>query len=96
MAFMFARVELHNAADGDYEDLHSYMSDAKFYRRMKSAGQSCDLPWAYYASVQYDESSDALTAVQKAVRQTGKKSSIVVSKATEIVYAGLLNCKEAN
>jgi hypothetical protein len=93
MAFMFARVELHNATHGDYENLHTYMLDKKFQRRMKILGESCDLPWAYYASDQYEVSSAALTAVQYATGRTGKTASIVISKATETVYSGLQNCR---
>jgi hypothetical protein len=68
MAFMFARVELHYPADGDYDKLHTYMHDAQFHRRMTSLGQTCDLPWAYYASDKYELSTAALTSVQNATQ----------------------------
>jgi hypothetical protein len=95
MAFMFARVELHYPADGDYDKLHTYMHDAQFHRRMTSLGQTCDLPWAYYASDKYELSTAALTSVQNATRRVGKSASVVVSKATEVVFSGLRNCERS-
>jgi hypothetical protein len=60
MAFIFARVELRDAADGAYEDLHSYMRTAKCHRRVKDGGKLCDLSWTYYASDGYESSGTAL------------------------------------
>ena len=94
MAFMFARLELHNAQDEDFDNLHSNMARAGFHRRMRNGGVGCDLPWGYYASDQYDGSQDALAAVQIAIERTGKTASTVVSRATDIVSSGLKNCRK--
>lgn len=88
MAFFTTRVELHDAKDySDYEKLHTEMAKENFSRTIQLQGDTViyQLPTAEY---NYSKThTPEITTVQvlelakKAATRTGKKFSVLVTKA---------------
>jgi hypothetical protein len=85
MALFTTRVELHDAKTSeDYEKLHAEMAKEGFWRTISLQGENItyQLPTA-----EYNYSSDTLSSAQvlelakKAATRTGKKFSVLVTKA---------------
>ena len=86
MSMFTTRVELHNSKSEDYTKLHEEMEKEGFWRTIGLEGEdeSYHLPTAEYnysnKKTELD-TADVLDLAKKAAKRTGKKSSILVTKA---------------
>jgi hypothetical protein len=78
MAYVLARVELHDAAGPDYERLHVTMLAAKFSRSYQKGQQAYWLPIGEYCSFDYEDASIALTAAKVAARKVSTDFEITL------------------
>jgi hypothetical protein len=90
MARFTVRIELHNAAYLDYENLHRFMEQAGFTRTITSDnGTTYHLPTAEYNAEGTFSIDDALAAAKKAAAATGKRFGVLVSEAVKRKWDGL-------
>lgn len=91
MASFIARVELHAADYDDYEELHSYMQQKGYKRKITGdSGTTSKLPTGTYVMEDASISrSDALQRAVKAAEGTGKKSAVIVAEWSAASWQGL-------
>lgn len=91
MAKFTTRVELHNAEDHDYDDLHAVMETKGFKRTVKGkSGATYHLPDATYRSSSFtDTVSDVANKAREAVKAVGKNGGIVVVQEADMYVSGL-------
>jgi hypothetical protein len=66
------RIELHDADEDDYENLHDAMAKEGFSRFISdSEGKKYHLPTAEYNSEAYDDKDEALKAAKRAAKAIG-------------------------
>ena len=86
------RVELHDADDGDYEDLHKAMSAKGFSRSLSIDGVRWKLPSAEYSMVADITPQQVLSKAQAAANkvQPEPEPSILVTGSPKVrVFSGL-------
>ncbi|HTE01393.1 MAG TPA: hypothetical protein VK668_19035 [Mucilaginibacter sp.] len=94
MSHFFARPELHNAGDGDYELLHKVMAVAGYYRVIQlKDGHWYDLPTGEYykntidsttitsTTIERYEVEDAILQIVNNNTDKGKDYSLVLTKS---------------
>ena len=91
MATFTTRVELHKAAEKDYECLHGAMEAEGFSRTITtSSGKEYHLPTAEYSFKGEATTDEVLDAAKRAVKTTGKTSSILVTESRSRRFSGLV------
>src|SRR5438128_1328616 len=84
------RVELHDAADDDYETLHSAMERSGFSRQITgSDGDVYHLPTAEYERKGSLTRQEVLDSANGAASTTGKKHGILVTESAGRKWSGL-------
>lgn len=87
MPQFITRVELHDANEEDYENLHKYMEQVHFSRTIKgSDGFLYKLPTAEYSCSGDVTASNVLDIAQGAARKTGKSYWVLVTEAQSTVW----------
>ena len=84
MALFTTRIELHDAKTSeDYENLHTEMAKEGFTRTIQLQGESTiyQLPTAEYNKSAELTTAQVLELAKKAAAKTGKKFSVLVTKA---------------
>ncbi|KAB1472048.1 type V toxin-antitoxin system endoribonuclease antitoxin GhoS [Cronobacter sakazakii] len=90
------RVELHDADDGDYEDLHKEMRAQGFSKNLNINGVQWKLPSAEYSIVSELTSGQVLIKAQTAankVQSVPQPSILVTGSSTPRVFSGLKQVK---
>ena len=82
MAKFTTRVELHDADDTDYDDLHEYMRDEGFTRTIEADGKRYRIPPAEYNRVAELSCDDVRSAAVRAAKKTGKTYEVLVTEGT--------------
>lgn len=91
------RVELHDADDGDYEDLHKEMRAQGFSRNLNINGVQWKLPSAEYSIVGELTPAQVLIKAQTAankVQPIPQPSILVTGSSTPRVFSGLKQMKK--
>jgi hypothetical protein len=90
MATYMTRVELHDAAEEDYEILHAAMEAEGFERTITGAsGTMYHLPPAEYRRKTELVLSDVLASAKRAATKTKKSFGAVVTQSAGITMVGL-------
>lgn len=82
MAKFTTRVELHDADDSDYDELHKYMREEGFTRTIEGDGKKYRLPPAEYNRVADLTCDDVRSAAARAARRTGRDYGVLVTEGT--------------
>jgi hypothetical protein len=93
MANFTVRVELLDARDEDYENLHKFMAAEGFTRAIKFGDVVYKLPPAEYSKIEDYTVDDVLQSAKRAAAKTGKRHRILVTKSTE--SGGFYNLEKA-
>lgn len=90
MATFTTRVELHKAAEKEYERLHEAMEAEGFSRTITTtSGREYHLPTAEYSFKGESTIEDVLAAAKRAAKTTGKVSEILVTESKSRRHSGL-------
>lgn len=90
MSKFITRVELHNAVQSDYVQLHNLMEKAGFSRTIESdKGIKYSLPWAEYYCESNTTINNILSIAKNAASATGHTSAIIVGECTALTWSGL-------
>lgn len=90
MATFTTRVELHKAAEKEYERLHEAMEAEGFSRTITTtSGREYHLPTAEYSFKGEATIDDVLAAAKRAATITGKASEILVTESKSRRHSGL-------
>lgn len=90
MAKFTTRVELHDADEDDYEDLHEYMASEGFSRTIDASdGKTYRLPPAEYDRQGDVNRSTVLADAKRAAKQTGREYAILVTESDGRTWYGL-------
>jgi hypothetical protein len=76
------RVELYNADDDDYGELHKYMRDEGFTRTIEADGKRYRLPPAEYNRVGDLSCEDVRSAAVRAASRTGRDHAVLVTEGS--------------
>ena len=91
MATFTTRVELHKAAEKEYERLHEAMEVEGFSRVIEgTSGKVYHLPTAEYNYKGDSTVDDVLAAAKRAAKITGKASEILVTESKSRRFSGLV------
>ena len=82
MAKFTTRVELHDADDSDYDELHKYMREEGFTRTIEGDGKRYRLPPAEYNRVAELSCDEVRSAAVRAAKKTGKTHGVLVTEGT--------------
>lgn len=82
LARFTTRVELHDADDSDYNELHKYMHEEGFVRTIEGDGKRYRLPPAEYNRVAALSCDDVRSAAARAAHRTGRDYAILVTEGT--------------
>ena len=82
MAKFTTRVELHDADDSDYDELHKFMRAEGFIRTIEAGGEQYRLPPAEYNRVAELRCDDVRSAAVRAAKKTGKTHAVLVTEGT--------------
>ena len=84
------RVELHDADDDDYEDLHAYMEKEGFVRYLSlEGGTKLQLPTAEYSTYSNKGKDGVLAKAKAAATNTGKKFMVLVTQSADRAWSNL-------
>lgn len=84
------RVELHDADDDDYEDLHGYMEKEGFVRYLSlEGGKKLQLPTAEYNAYSDKGKEGVLAKAKAAATKTGKKFMVLVTQSAGRTWENL-------
>jgi hypothetical protein len=91
MASFTTRVELHDAQDNDYTDLHKYMREEGFSRIIESSdgGQRYHLPPGEYNRIDDVTRAAVLEDAKRAAKRTGRDYAILVTESGGRTWSGL-------
>jgi hypothetical protein len=90
MSKFTTRVELHNADEDDYSDLHAAMEDQGFSRLIASNdGITYRLPTAEYNLDEDWTLDQVLSAAKKAAATTGREFAVLVTESNGRKWHGL-------
>jgi len=89
MSWYIVRVELHQAAQSDYDILHAAMSGRGFSRSLSLRGKTLQLPTAEYFQQNEGAGPAVLAEAQAAARQTGRNFAIIVTEGANFYQSGL-------
>ena len=82
MARYTVRVELHDAAGDDYDDLHAYMEQEGFLRYITDVnGKKYQLPTAEYNIETNKDRSTVLEKAKRAAANTGHKYMVLITES---------------
>jgi hypothetical protein len=85
------RVELHDATDDDYTELHSAMESEGFSRLIAdSKGIVYHLPWAEYNFEGNKSCNEILACAKRAAKTTGCEFEILVTESAGRTWYNLL------
>lgn len=90
------RVELHDADNDDYENLHEEMKKEGFSKRIKTNDGTYELPTAEYSTVSDLKATDILSKAEAAanrVQSRPKPSILVTGQETPRIFSGLKKVK---
>jgi len=94
MARYTTRVELHNAKDADYDNLHKYMAEKGFSRIVTSDdGDKYRLPPAEYNRDTDATRQTVLEDAKQAAAKTGRTNEILVTESAGRVWHNLTPVK---
>ncbi len=84
------RIELHNASEDDYTDLHEAMGREGFSRTITSdSGTTYHLPTAEYDFAGNSTRSDVLARAKRAAGTTRRTAGILVTESSGRSWEGL-------
>jgi len=84
MAHLFIRVELRgNPSRQDYENLHAYMENLKWYRKIQGTAGESNLPHAMYHGNSDKGLSDLTSALRKGIQANVWTQAVVLIMSSE-------------
>jgi hypothetical protein len=79
MAHLFIRVELRGSPSGqDYDNLHAYMEQNNWYRKIQGTAGVSNLPHAVYQGNSENDPSTVTTALKKGIETNVWTNAIVL------------------
>lgn len=91
MSKFTTRVELHDATEDDYNELHSAMENAGFTRLIKdNEGNVYHLPWAECNFVAERTGDQVLASAKRAAQSTGCENEVLVTESAGRTWYNLM------